>query len=267
MIPILETDKVNKSFGGLQALKDVSVTLKKQKIVGLIGPNGSGKSTLFNVITSIISQDNETPGDIFLKGQKINQYKTHNIAQAGLLRTFQTTQIFLNLTVMENTLIASQSHPGESLVTVLMDVFRKFIGKPTWVEKELSFANSAMEILNFLEIAHLAHEKAEVLSGGQRKLLALGRALMASGEVILLDEPVAGVNPSLSNRIFDKIDSVRKEGTTFFIVEHNMDVIMESSDEVFVMSKGEIIAHGTPEEIQNNPEVLRAYLGVDDDDD
>lgn len=261
MSDILETCDVNKTFGGLQALKNVCVTLKKQKIIGLIGPNGSGKSTLFNIITNVITQDEEDPGTVLFAGKEINDFKTHLIAQEGLIRTFQITQIFPKLTVLENMLIASQSHPGESLKTVFVDFFRKILGKSTWEEKELTFAKSAMKILDFLEISHLAHEKAEVLSGGQRKLLVLGRALMASGRVILLDEPVAGVNPALCNRIFENIDTVRKEGTTFFIVEHNMDVIMDSSDEIFVLSKGEIIAHGSPSEIQSNPEVLDAYLG------
>ncbi len=260
-IAVLETQNVNKNFSGLQALKNVSVTLKKQQIIGLIGPNGSGKSTLFNLITNVISQDEETTGNILFEGKIINDQKMHLLAREGLVRTFQVTQIFPKLTVLENMLIASQFHPGENLKKVLVDVFRKLLHKSTWEEEELTFAKKAMEILDFLEISHLAKEKAEVLSGGQRKLLALGRALMTSGKVILLDEPVAGVNPVLSNRIFEKIDQLRKESTTFFIVEHNMDVIMESSDHVFVLSKGEIIADGSPKEIQENPNVLDAYLG------
>jgi len=227
----------------------------------LIGPNGSGKSTLFNLITNVISQDEDDSGDIYFEGNKINEQKMHLLAQEGLVRTFQVTQIFPELTVLENMLIASQFHPGVKLRTVIGDLFKKLLHKPTWEKEELAFAKKGMEILDFLDISHLAKEKAEVLSGGQRKLLALGRALMTSGKVILLDEPVAGVNPVLSSRIFEKIDQLRKEATTFFIVEHNMDVIMESSDQVFVLSKGEIIATGSPEEIQNNPKVLDAYLG------
>jgi len=262
MEDILKTKDVNKSFGGLTALNNVDVNIKKQKIIGLIGPNGSGKSTLFNVITNVFAADRDDPGEIFYKGKKINEEKTHKIAQRGLIRTFQTTQIFPKLTVLENMMIAAQNHPGERMSIVLIDVFKKLVGKSTWEDQESQFAETAMKLLDFLEISHLAHEKAEVLSGGQRKLLALGRSLMASGDMILLDEPVAGVNPSLSNRIFDKINTIREEGTTFFLVEHNMDVIMQSSDTIIVLNKGEVIAVGTPDEIQKNPKVLEAYLGT-----
>ena len=183
MSDILNTEKVEKHFGGITALNDVNLSLTKQKIIGLIGPNGSGKSTLFNMITNVIEADIDSIGKIHFDGDDITGERTHAIAQKGILRTFQTTQIFPKLTIMENMLVASQNHPGESFSRIFKDLFRNLFRKPTWRDDELKFAKTAMQILSFLEISHLAHELAEVLSGGQRKLLALGRSLMASGKL------------------------------------------------------------------------------------
>ncbi|MHA2364949.1 MAG: ABC transporter ATP-binding protein [Candidatus Hodarchaeales archaeon] len=261
MKDILKTEKLSKSFGGLKAVNNVNLNVEKSKIIGLIGPNGSGKSTVFNLITKILNTDEESDSDVRFEDKQILDKETYEIAQDGMIRTFQNTKILDKMTVLENMLVAAQKNPGESLITILRDVIRRFQGKKTWKEIEIEYTKKAMEILNFLEIDHLTFEKAGYLSGGQRKLLTLGRAIMTTPKIILLDEPVAGVNPVLSNKIFEKINSIRNEGTTFFIVEHNMDVIMESSDLIFVMNKGKIIAHDVPEVIQNDPKVLASYLG------
>ena len=263
---ILETKNVKKYFGGIKAVDGVSVDIPKNKIIGLIGPNGSGKSTFFNIISRILDQsnDDEELGKMIFDNNDINKLKTSELARKGLIRTFQNTKLFDKLTVLENILIAAPENPGVSFINVIKDIYNSYKGRSTWRDVEAQYTEKAIEILKFLDIYHLVHQKANVLSGGQRKLLSLALVLMASPKVILLDEPVAGVNPTLSNKIFEKVNSIRETGTTFFIVEHNMDVIMDSCDNIYVMNKGKIIAHDVPEKIQNDPQVLSAYLGTEE---
>ncbi|MHA1983322.1 MAG: ABC transporter ATP-binding protein [Candidatus Hodarchaeales archaeon] len=261
MEDILTTKNLSKSFGGLKAVNNVDLTVHKGKIIGLIGPNGSGKSTVFNLITKILNVDLDSQSEVLFGNENILEKETFEIAQDGLIRTFQNAKIFDKMTVLENILLAAQNNSGESFFNILRDIFNKLRGRKTWIADEIEITEKAMDILKFLEIDHLTFDNAGYLSGGQRKLLALGRALMTAPKIILLDEPVAGVNPVLSNKIFEKIDSIRNEGTTFFIVEHNMDVIMKSADLLYVMSKGKLIAHGEPKVIQNDPKVLSSYLG------
>ncbi|MHA1990324.1 MAG: ABC transporter ATP-binding protein [Candidatus Hodarchaeales archaeon] len=265
-IKSLEAEKLNKSFGGIQAVKNVSLEVPKGKIIGLIGPNGSGKSTYFNLITNILEQDEGLDGKIIFEGKDIRGLRTHKITNLGLIRTFQTTQIFSNLTVIENMLVSAPNQSGENILNVLKDKFIPFIKKAEWKTQELELAEKAMDILSLLNIGHLSHEKGEVLSGGQRKLLSIGRILMSASKLILLDEPIAGVNPTLANTIFEHIDKLKRDSDlTFFIIEHNMDVLMDSTDEIYVMNKGELISHGSPEEVQKDPKVLIAYLGEPED--
>lgn len=263
----LATNDIHKHFGGIVALSGATVKVRKNSLIALIGPNGSGKTTLFNVITGWLTKTNATSvedeltseetevGDVTFEDEKIDGEIPHEIALRGMLRTFQTTRNFPNLTVLENMLVAPYNQIGESLWAVFFK--RKQIRK-----EERKNTLKALEILEFLEISHIRDQLSSELSGGQLKLLAIGRLLMTAPKMILLDEPLAGVNPSLGNKIMDKIVDLRKE-TTIFLIEHNMDVVFNYSDEIFVMARGKVIAQGTPKEIQANTKVIDAYLGAD----
>ena len=251
---ILEAEKLNKTFGGVVALNDVTITVKKGPLIGIIGPNGSGKSTLFNVLSGILEQDKNREGRIVFTGQDITAAKPHERALLGLSRTFQVTRLFPNLTVLENLLVAAPHQKGLTVGEALI--------KSRWLESERELHQRAFQILDFLNLLRVWNNKASEISGGQQKLVALGRALMSESKLILLDEPVAGVNPTLAKRIFEKISRLQQEGKQdFVIIEHNMDVQLSFCDYIYVMNKGEIVAEGTPEEILNNKEVIEAYLG------
>ena len=249
---ILTVEDIHKNFGGLEALDGVSFNIQDQTVTALIGPNGSGKTTLFNVMTGIYSLDR---GEIYFCGDSLNGLRPDEILLRGLGRTFQITRTFPRMTVLENMLVAPKEQIGEDLISVFLR--RNEIG-----EQENKLTQEALELLGFLEIDHLGNEYAASLSGGQLKLLELGRILMAHPKMILLDEPVAGVNPTLAQKIFDRILELRDKGLTFLVVEHNMDVIMSFCDKIYVMNKGQVVAEGSPEEIQNNEEVIEIYLGV-----
>jgi len=248
----LTVKDLHKNFGGLEALDGVSFGIQERTVVGLIGPNGSGKTTLFNVVTGIYPLDR---GEIYFYGDRLNGLKPHEILLKGIGRTFQITRIFPRMTVMENMLVAPKGQLGENLLSV-------FLRGRDVTEQESRLVKEASELLKFLEIDHLSNEYAASLSGGQLKLLELGRILMAHPKMILLDEPVAGVNPTLAQKIFDRILKLRDKGLTFLIVEHNMDVVMSFCDKIYVMNKGQIVAEGNPEEIQRNEEIIEIYLGV-----
>jgi ABC-type branched-subunit amino acid transport system ATPase component len=251
-LDILRINDVHKSFGGINALNGVTLDISESSIIGLIGPNGSGKTTLFNVITAFYPIDS---GEIYFNGRNITGLETHQISLSGLVRTFQITRIFPKLTVIENMLTAAKEQRGENLFSVFFK--GKIVSK-----QEFDNIEKALDILKFLEIYHLRDEFGGNLSGGQLKLLELGRALMMDPGMLLLDEPVAGVNPTLANKIFDRIVDLKdRENISFLIVEHNMDVVMSFCDRIYVMNKGEIVARGTPEEIQTEEKVIEAYLG------
>ena len=245
---------VSKYFGGVKALQNATVAVEKGKITSLIGPNGSGKSTFFNVITGFLENDGDK-ASIKLRKKSILDEDPEIIALKGMVRTFQHTRNFPKLTVLENMLISPQNQIGESMVW-------GFFGKALWRRQEAQNVLKAVEILKFLEIGHVVNHLADELSGGQQKLLAIGRLLMTQPSLLLLDEPVAGVNPTLANKIFDRIIELKDtQGIEILLIEHNMDVIMSFSDEIFVLADGKVIAQGTPDEIQNNKIVLEAYLG------
>ncbi|MHA2501405.1 MAG: ABC transporter ATP-binding protein [Candidatus Kariarchaeaceae archaeon] len=255
----LDAQKVYKYFGGVKAVDGATVMVEKGKLTALIGPNGSGKSTFYNVITGFLESDKEETKILF-RGERIENTTPESIANKGMVRTFQHTRNFPKMTVLENMLISPQNQIGESILW-------GFIGKPLWKRQEAQHVKRALDILKFLEIDHVVDHLAEELSGGQQKLLAIGRLLMAHPSLLLLDEPVAGVNPTLANKIFDRIIELQKQrGIEVFLIEHNMDVVMSFSDVIYVLADGKVIAHGPPEEIQKNKAVLSAYLGENPDD-
>ena len=248
---LLSANALNKSFGGLKAVNNATLEVKQGSITGLIGPNGAGKTTLFNLISNFIRPDS---GRVIFDGEPVESLQPHQIAQMGMIRTFQVARVLSRLSVMENMLLAAQKQTGENFWNVW---FRAHKVK----QEEKDLRERAIAILESVGLAHKANDYAGSLSGGQRKLLEMGRALMTQPKLILLDEPAAGVNPTLINQICDRILSWNREGMTFLIIEHNMDVIMSLCDRVWVLAEGRNLADGTPEEIQNNSQVLEAYLG------
>jgi branched-chain amino acid transport system ATP-binding protein len=250
---LLEAKNVNKTFGGVIALEKATVTVKKGNLLGIIGPNGSGKSTFFNVLTGVLKQDKNKEGKINFLNTDITSKSISDISLAGLGRTFQQSRLFKNLTVLENLLVSAKKQKGVKIMNVL---------KQNWIEEEKELHQSAFGILDFLNILHIWNNKASDISGGQQKLVSLGRSLMMQSNLILLDEPVAGVNPTLAKKVFMKIEQLQmKEGHNFVIIEHNMDVQLNFCDYLFVFDKGQVVAEGTPNEIRNNQDVLDAYLG------
>lgn len=246
---LLEVEAVSMSFGGLRALDGCSLSIEEGEIAGLIGPNGSGKTTLFNVITGYVRPDR---GAVRFKGLPVTGANPAKIFDLGIGRTFQITRIFGRLSVLENMLVATQRHEGW-----LRSVVR---GASSAAERR-----RAMELLDFVGLARLAALPAGHLSFGQRKLLELAYVLVADPSVILLDEPAGGVNPTLINEIAAQIRALNSDGRTFLVVEHNMEFVMGLCHRVTVMHQGAAILTGSPEQVQQDPRVLDAYLGGSDD--
>ena len=248
---LLSASGLYKRFGGIKAVNNAQIHLKQGSITGLIGPNGAGKTTLFNLLSNFITPDE---GKVILDGEPIHNFQPHQIAQQGMVRTFQVARVLSRLSVLENMLLAPQQQTGENFFQVWLQ--SKRIRK-----EEIDNKERAMSILESVGLVEKARDYAGALSGGQRKLLEIARALMINPKLILLDEPAAGVNPTLIGQICEHIINWNKQGISFLIIEHNMDVIMSLCDRVWVLAEGSNLAEGTPEEIQNNPTVLEAYLG------
>ncbi len=250
--PILEVESVVKSFDGVRAVNRCSLSVKGRTITGLIGPNGAGKTTLFNLITGFLKP---TSGHILFQEERIDGLPPHRIFHRGIVRTFQIPRELKTMTVLENLMLVPPNQVGEQIWNPLLFGFR--------VSRQERFIyDKALEVLEFVDLIHLRDEYAANLSGGQKKLLELARTLMTDPAMILLDEPGAGVNRVLMRKLVDNIETLCRElGITFFVIEHDMDLITRLCNPVIVMSQGEFLAEGSPEEIKRDERVLDAYLG------
>lgn len=253
MTPLLELDAVAKTFGGVRAVDGVSFAVETHSVTALIGPNGAGKSTLFNCVAGSIRADS---GRIVFDGRRIDRRPPHRIARAGLVRTFQTARTFRRMSVLDNLLLAAADHPGEHLPRLLL--------RPRSARaRERAARERARELLELVGLTAHADAYAGTLSGGQRKLLDLARVLMLEPSLVLLDEPMAGVNPVLREQLLSHVLALRERaGITFLIVEHDLDFVMQAADLVVVMNEGKVIAAGTPDAVRSDEAVVDAYLGT-----
>jgi branched-chain amino acid transport system ATP-binding protein len=250
---MIVVEDVHKHFGGIRAVDGASLTIETGSITGLIGPNGAGKTTLFNVIAGL---HKPTSGRVLLDGEDISGLTPHELFAKGLLRTFQIAHEFSTLTVRENLMMVPGNQSGESLISTWTN-FKKVR------EEEEAIRQKANEVIEFLEIPQVADELAGNLSGGQKKLLELGRTMMVDAKIVFLDEVGAGVNRTLLNTIGDAILRLNQErGYTFCMIEHDMEFISRLCDPVICMAEGKVLAQGSAEEVKNNEEVIEAYLGT-----
>jgi ABC-type branched-subunit amino acid transport system ATPase component len=250
--PLLSVQGIAKHFKGLVAVDDVTFDIAPGSLTALIGPNGAGKTTLFNVLTGFLAGSR---GAVHFDGARIDHMPAYRRARRGLVRTFQMPRVFRRLTVIENLLTADPHQPGESL-------FGSFLRPWATHRRDREARQKAHDLLVLLGIERLAGEYAGAMSGGQRKLIELGRVLMTDPKMVMLDEPMAGVNPALGLRLLQRVEQLRQErGITFLFVEHDMEVVMRVSDRVLVLDEGKLIADGPPAAIRANSRVIDAYLG------
>jgi branched-chain amino acid transport system ATP-binding protein len=248
---VLRVEELVKSFGALVATDHATFEVERGTITGLIGPNGAGKSTLFNLISGFYETDE---GRVEVNGTEVTGLEPYEIADHGLIRTFQTPRKLEGMTVREAMLVGPREQPGESFV--------KLFTSPEEVrEREQTNLEDAQQILEDFEIDHLATQPATKISGGQMKLVELARAMLAEPEILLLDEPAAGVNPTLRKKLAEQIRRLNEQGTTFLLIEHDMEFVMSLADPVIVLDRGHVLMEGTPEEVQNDERVIDAYLG------
>jgi branched-chain amino acid transport system ATP-binding protein len=250
---MIVVEDLHKHFGGFHAVDGASIEIKSGSITGLIGPNGAGKTTLFNVIAGRLPP---TSGRVLMAGEDITGLPPHELFAKGLLRTFQIAHEFSSMSVRENLMMVPANQTGEVL-------WNTWFRRGMVAEEELKIREKADEVLEFLTISHLADERAGNISGGQKKLLELGRTMMVDAKIVFLDEVGAGVNRTLLNTIADAIIRLNKErGYTFCVIEHDMDFIARLCDPVIVMAQGKVLAQGTVQEVKNDERVIEAYLGT-----
>jgi len=250
--PVLEVEDVTKAFDGVRAVNRCNLSVRRGTITGLIGPNGAGKTTLFNLITGFLRPSG---GRILFQGERIDGLPPHRIFHRGVVRTFQIPRELKTMTVLENLMLVPPGQVGEQIWNPWLFAFRVS-------RQERRIYEKALEVLEFVDLIHLRDEYAANLSGGQKKLLELARTLMCDPQMILLDEPGAGVNRVLMRKLVENIEVLRREaGITFFVIEHDMDLVTRLCNPVIVMSQGERLAEGSPEEIKQDERVLEAYLG------
>ena len=254
--PILIADSVKRQFGGLVAVDVEHVEIPRGMITALIGPNGAGKTTFFNLLTGF---DKPNTGSWSFEGKNLAGMSSYKVARLGMIRTFQLTKALSLLTVIENMRLGAQKQPGESLLTALI--------RPLWKKREAEITTEADELLKRFKLDAKREDYAASLSGGQRKLLEMARALMGKPKLVMLDEPMAGVNPALTQSLLDHIKQLKNNGTTVLFVEHDMHMVRHISDWVIVMAEGKVVAEGPPAEVMKNPAVIDAYLGAHHDTD
>ncbi len=253
--PILSTKGLCRSFGLLKAVNDVSLQVRRGSMTGLIGPNGAGKSTLFNLLTGALKPDS---GSVTLDGRDVTGLAPDRLFASGLGRTFQIPRPFARMSVLENVMLAPMGQTGETIPG-------PFLFRNRMRAEERRIRAKALEVLDFVTLGPLADHPAGQVSGGQMKLLELARVLMGNPALILLDEPAAGVNPVLTKTLIGKIEELNRQGTTFVIIEHDMDFVMQHCDPVIALAQGSVIFEGTSAEALANPVLLDAYLGAAED--
>ncbi|WP_299750318.1 ABC transporter ATP-binding protein [uncultured Boseongicola sp.] len=252
---ILSVHSLSRSFGQMKAVDNVSLRVRRGSMTGLIGPNGAGKSTLFNLLTGALKPDG---GTVRLEGRDVSGLPPNQLFSLGLGRTFQIPRPFVRMSVLENVMLAPPGQTGET-------VTGPFLFRTHMRDEERRIRDKALEVLDFVTLGALADHPAGQISGGQMKLLELARVLMGDPKLILLDEPAAGVNPVLTETLIGKIEELNRQGTTFVIIEHDMDFVMRHCDPVIALAAGRVIFEGTSDEALANPVLLDAYLGATTD--
>jgi branched-chain amino acid transport system ATP-binding protein len=251
---LLQVNNLNKAFGGLKAVNDVTFHVEKDFINAIIGPNGAGKTTLFNLISGNLVVDS---GEVIYNGLNIEKYPPHKIASIGISRTFQNIKLFSNMTVLENVMVGKHIKSKAGFLSGMLNF-------PSSWKEEKSIHDKSFELLEMLGLSDIADEDAESIAFGKQRIVEFARALAAEPELLILDEPAAGLNIYETAEIAEIIKKIRGQGITILIIEHDMSLIMDISDNIVVLNSGEKIAEGTPEEIQKNKEVVKVYLGDDD---